>query len=274
VPQLSAGLGVLAADSWAVDDNAVYSAEKPEVFLKAYRDLCEFWKKDIFTHPFWKTLSSGNAPRKLVLGWLVEFYHYIDASNEHMAASVAHCRHDDVEQLWLAKHYTEEWDHNKMFLAGLVGAGLDRHEVLTAAPLASTRALINYITEVAVADTHSYAAMHGIFQTAGDSDEWHKVDVFYEFLLSHYPFGASILKAFRDHAALDAELGHDDLVFEGICKRVGRFTPNRISDILDATRTLVEYFVLFFEGILDYYGAPDALLPRRPIDVRGVISGH
>lgn len=271
IEQLSAGLAVLAAESWAVDNNAVYAAPTGQKFFAAYCAICEFWKKDIFAHPFWRLLATGNASRKLVLGWLVEFYHYIDSSNEHMAASVAMCRDDDVIQLELAKHYSEEYNHNEMFFEGLVEAGLDRHELLTAPPLPSTRALINYITETALSDTLSYAAMHGIFQVASTSKEWSQIDTFYELLLSHYAFGAPILKSFRDHAALDAELGHDEIVFELICDRVEHFAPKEVDAILTATRRLVEHFVLFFEGILDYYGALETPYPRRPVNVRGAV---
>lgn len=269
--EVSASLTPLMVDNWLIDDTAIRRADDTHEFFEVYRALCEFWKKDIFTHPFWQVLGSGKASRELVLGWLIEFYHYVDAANEHMPVSAANCRDDDTIQLWLAQHYTEEYDHNQIFLKGLVGAGLDPDQVRSSMPLASTRAVINYITEVASSDTIGYAAMHGIFQTPGSSDSWAKIERFYDFLLSHYEFGASVLKAFRDHAALDAELGHDDLVFSRICTRVGRFSDERVERILQCTRGLVEHFELFFDGILEFYGREDAVLPRPQLDIRGLL---
>ncbi len=269
--EISASLTPLAMDNWLVDETAVHRARQTQEFFDAYRALCEFWKKDIFTHAFWQILASGKASRELVLGWLVEFYHYVDAANEHMPVSAANCRDDDTIQLWLAQHYTEEYDHNQIFLDGLVKTGLEENQVRSSPPLASTRAVINYITEVASSDTIGYAAMHGIFQTPGSSESWAKIERFYEFLLTNYEFGAPVLKAFRDHAALDAELGHDDLVFSRICARVGRFSEERVDRILRCTRGLVEQFILYFDGILDYYGSPDASLPRPRLDVRGLL---
>jgi pyrroloquinoline quinone (PQQ) biosynthesis protein C len=270
--EATAHLVPLAEDDLVVDTAAVYRAPDPADFLVAYRALCEFWKKDIFTRPFWHVLASGDAPASLVLGWLVEFYHYIEAANEHMPASVAACRHDDVVQLWLARHYAEEYDHSAMFLDGLVVAGLAEHRVRAALPLATTRALINYITEVGSSDTVGYAAMHGIFQTPGSSEGWRDVERFMEHLMACYPFGAALMTAFRDHAALDAELGHDDLVFSRICDRVGHFSPERVDSIVGATRGLVEHFMRFFDGILDAYGAPHPPLPRGRPDIRGLIA--
>jgi pyrroloquinoline quinone (PQQ) biosynthesis protein C len=268
--EISAVLAPLTQDGWAIDDRAVYEAEAAEQFFEAYRDLCEFWKKDIFTRPFWTELASGQAPRNVVLGWLIEFYHYIEAANEHMPASVAQCRTDETIQLWLARHYAEEYDHSQMFLDGLVEAGLDRDRLRDALPLASTRALINYIKEVASSDTVAYAAMHGIFQAPGSTESWRAVERFFEFLLAHYDFGGPVLRAFRQHASLDAELGHDDLVFRRICERAGTFPRDRIQSILNCTRGLVDHFVLFFDGIHDFYSDPDAPLPRRRLDIRAL----
>lgn len=272
--EATAHLVPLAADDWVVDTGAVHRAGDAVAFLDAYRALCELWKKDIFIHPFWQRLAAGEASPALVLGWLVEFHHYIEAANEHMPASVAACRHDDTIQLWLAQHYAEEYDHSAMFLDGLAGAGLDRDAVVDSLPLASTRALVNYVTEVASSDTIAYAAMHGIFQTPGSTEGWRDVDRFFQRLMSHYPFGDAVLKAFRDHAALDAELGHDDLVFSRICRRVGRLGDDQVARVLEATRGLVEHFVLFFDGILDAYGGPGATVPRRRPDVRGLLPAR
>lgn len=87
-----ATLAVLAENGHWIDATAAPEAKTPEEFLAAYYALCDFWTKDIVARPFWETLLSGQASRTLVLGWGVEFYHDVEAANEHMAAVVAHCR--------------------------------------------------------------------------------------------------------------------------------------------------------------------------------------
>src|SRR6185436_3237391 len=112
--ELAEILQVLADDNLLIDTGAAHEARSPDEFLEAYLHLCRFWTRDIFANPFWKALLEGSAPRNVVLGWGMEFYHYVNSANEHMAQSVAHCRTDKTVQHWLAKHYVEEYDHSEI----------------------------------------------------------------------------------------------------------------------------------------------------------------
>jgi len=57
------------------------------------------------------------------------------------------------------------------------------------------------------------------------------------------------------------------------CSRVQDAYSLRCSpQVHGAARDTVEYFVLYFEGILDYYSTPGVLVPRRPLDIRTVLQ--
>ena len=269
--ELDAIFNILAEDDLVLDASAAIEARSTEEFLSAFFRECNFWSKEIFAQPFWRAILSRKAQATLVLGWGVEFYHFVEAANEYMAAGVAYCRDDAVTRELIARHYIEEWNHSVMFLDGLVASGLDSDQVIAAPPLASTRALINHLTELAAADSFSYAAAFGIMQPSRERPRRESVDKFYNHLTENYPFASGLFQAFRKHAFLDLELGHCETVLERLCARSAVVTPENAQRIVGAARSVAEHFILFFEGILDFYGAPLAPIPRRPLNVLTVL---
>jgi pyrroloquinoline quinone (PQQ) biosynthesis protein C len=267
--ELNATLAVLLEDGLLIDAAPAEPASV-EDFLQTYFRLCKFWEKDIFDHPFWDALSSGQASRNVVLGWGIETYHYVHSANEHMAAAVAYCRDNSVVRMWLAQHYIEEHNHGDIFLNGLVESGLSRELVSEAPPLASTRALINYLNELAISDTLAYSGVFGVMQPTSGTRTRADVDEVYQPLISAYGFASGMLGAFRTHSSLDADLDHNQILLKRILEREGFITPDGARRVLRAARGVVEYFILFFDGIHDYYGQEKNPLPRRRADIRMV----
>lgn len=267
--ELSQALAVLAEERLVLDAGAL-AASAPELFFETYLDECEFWVAEIFAQPFWRAILNGSAPPAVVLGWGIEFYHYVCAANEHMAASVAYCRDDSTVRAWLAEHYVEEADHGEILLNGLAGS-LDPDKVASAPPLASTRALVDYLVELAVSDTVAYAATFGVMQQGRAPKTRQLIDAFYDSLTALHPFGRALFDGFRRHALIDVELEHSKLVFERIWEHQGDFSSDQRRRVARAVRDMTEHFILFFEGISDYYGGDGALLPRRVFDFRTVV---
>lgn len=262
-------LDVLGEDGLVLDAQAVIDASTPDAFLPGFLQICAFWARELTLVPFWPTLMSGRAPRELVLGWGIEFYHYVESANEHMSAAVAYCRTDSEAREWFAQHYVEEHDHAKMFLEGLAGCGLDADQVRRSPPLGSTRALISYLTELATTDSLAYAGAYGVLHHP--QSESSSPRELYGRLAEQYELAAPFLRAVGEHAALDETLDHETLVLERILRRDGRVTPDAARRILAGARGLTEHFTLYFDGIHETYAGPASagmLLPRRPLDAR------
>jgi len=261
-------LDSLVEDGLVMDARRLLQPSSVEEFLAAYHQACGLWAKEMSLGPFWSTLASGRAPRAMVLGWGVEFYHYVEAANEHMAASVAYCRGDPGARRWFAQHYAEEYNHSIIFLEGLVACGLDRDQVRRAPPLSTTRALLNHLVELATTDSLAYAGAFGLMRDSRAVRDDQRVR--YEQLIEHYPFARGMFEAIQKHNNLDQGLKHDELVLERIVQRDGRVTPEAARRIAGGARSTLEHFVLYFEGIHDAYVAPGAVLPRRAVDVRAL----
>lgn len=244
----------------------VLEGRSTEVFLSGFRRICDLWAKEWERTSFWNAMHSGEAPRNVVLGWGVEFHHYVESANEHMAASVAHCRHDLVIRKWLAEHYVEEHDHSRHFADGLAECGLDRESVRVAPPLPSTAALINYLVELAT-DSIAYAGTFAAMRRSVPPS-LEELNASYTTLIDTYPFAAPLLNRIHAHAKEDFDLDHDTLIIERILRERVTINSDLANRIVRAARGLTEHFVLYFEGIFDFYSQPDAPLPRRRADAR------
>lgn len=263
-------LSALAEDGLVLDARPVLEARSTEGFLDGFRRMCDFWAKEWQRTPFWRVMRSGDAPRSVVLGWGVEFYHYVESANDHMAAAVAYCRTDHVIRGWLAKHYVEEHDHSRHFVDGLATCGLSPDDVRAAPPLPSTAALINYLTEIATTDFVAYAGTFAAMRSRLPPQPG-QLDRFYDGMIRLYPFAQALLEKIRAHAREDVELDHHELIIDRILRERLTITPDLATRIVRAARGLIEHFVLYFDGILDFYAQAKAPLPRRPVDARAFL---
>lgn len=240
-------------------------------FSHALKQECGFWNREILSKPFWQVMQSGQAGKAVVLGWGIEFYHFVDSVNEYMAAGVANCRSNALVRERLAKHYIEESGHALIFLNGLTRCGLDPIQVTTAPPLASTRSLINYLYEVALSNSVSYAAMFALMHAASEVPSANAIVEFYAHLTRVYPFAEGLFDACRKHALIDVELEHHHTVFDDIVELVPDVVLRHAPETVDAVRGLAEQFILFFEGILEHYATPLTPIPRRSFDFVDVV---
>jgi pyrroloquinoline quinone (PQQ) biosynthesis protein C len=252
-----------AREGVILDVSAALDAPTPETFIEAFLAEARFFARPIFAGPFWRPIISGEATPSLVFGWGIEFSHFVDAANEYMAAGVAHCREGAEMREWFAHHYIEEADHAEIFYEGLVACGFDRQQLMRSPALPSTRGLINHLMELAIEGAVPYAAAFGVMQNSREASDRLAIDRFYGDLAYMYGFAAPMFEAFRRHALIDVSLGHEKTVFERISES-WKLTQSDRPRAIEAARSVAEHFVLFFEGILDYYGRDGASLPRHP----------
>jgi pyrroloquinoline quinone (PQQ) biosynthesis protein C len=262
VATISEALEPILSDD-LVDVAPVIHSPTASAFMSAYFELCDEWARYIFAEPFWQTMFAGQASRQQVLGWGVEFYHRTLGADEHNKASVDHCTADSEVKEWLVEHFSEEFGHSDMFLHGLVACGFTADDVLNSKPLSSTRALIDYFTSLAETDTIGYLGCYGVLHSPRVGQTPSTVRSQFEQLSGYYPFASGVLNAIRDHALLDLDLEHDQIVLERLGAREAAFSANTGINILNAARGSVLAFVNYFQGIFTYYGSSDACLIRR-----------
>lgn len=229
-------------------------------FYDYHRLRSSFWLQKVYAHPFWEKVASGAASRAQILGFAFEKYHYIEGAHEHMAFAVANA--DPEMMKHLALHFNEEYAHGDIYRRGL-RAFFGDEVILTSQPLPTTRALINYLSEMAQKSSFSYYAGNELLQMtentskAADGDA---VDEFYRSMQSHYPWSEPLIEAFRAHTALDQHLGHED-AFRRMCADRRWLSSRQVEEAMTYTRGMAEMLELFMDGIDRYYEHID-VVPR------------
>lgn len=222
-------------------------------FWNLHNDYCHGWMNRIALHPLWPALTSGLADRAVAVGFVIEKYHYIEAAHEHMALAVAHAD----QRIWklLSRHFQEEYNHGEIYLSGLSSL-LPKESIVNSMPLPSTRALINFLNELAQSDSLAYYSANEFLQkteNCGDGDSDY-VEAFYEAIERSYSLPAAICNAMKAHTRVDQDLGHSDVFFD-ICNQLNVITREQANRYLSATRRVVDHLEYFLDGIQLLYSA-------------------
>ncbi len=266
--ELAAIVDILREHDALLDLSRASDAPDVPQFIEAFGMECRFWSREILAQPFWKRLLAGDLAPTTIFGWGIEFHHYVDAANEYMAAAVANCHIGYNVRMLLGQHYVEEAQHGAIFLRGLEQCGFPARSVAEAPPLPATAALTNFLFELACVDTLAIQSVFNLLQADRDELTRERIDAFYSELARLYPFAAPMFDAFRKHALIDVEHRHNETVFDRICAVPGLIAGDTPRRCVAAVRRMAELFILFFENIEHHYGAPDAIVPRRPFDMR------
>jgi pyrroloquinoline quinone (PQQ) biosynthesis protein C len=234
-------------------------------FHKLHREHCQFWLEDVYRHPLWEKIVSGQASRAQVIGFAFEKYHYIEAAFEHMGIAAANSTPEMMPHL--ARHFIEEYTHGDIYRKGLRSLFPD-NVVLNSQPLPSTRALVNYLNESAQRGSFAYYSGNELLQMTENSDNGAggAVDDFYAAMRKHYPYTDKLIDSFIAHTKADQKLGHAD-AFLLMCEAVPPLTRHEVNDALNVAKNMAEHLVLFMDGIDTFY-ANFATVPRLPCDLQ------
>ena len=231
-------------------------------FYELHRKYSAHWLQRVYDHPLWEKLTTGRASRAQVLGFAFEKYHYIEGAYEHMAVAAANATPEMMPHL--AEHFIEEYHHGDIYRRGLRSLFPD-DTILTAQPLPSTRALINFLSESAARNSFGYYAGNELLQmteNTSDPAASGSIDSFYDLMKKHYPYTDKLIDSFIAHTRADQSLGHEN-VFHKMCSSVPPLTRAEVGDAMNITRMMAEHLELFMHGIDAHYGAFPTM-PRTP----------
>jgi pyrroloquinoline quinone (PQQ) biosynthesis protein C len=234
-------------------------------FYELHRRYCAHWLQPIYDHPLWQKLTTGTATRAQVLGFAFEKYHYIEGAYEHMAIAASNATPEMMPHL--AEHFIEEYQHGDIYRRGLRSL-FPNEVVLTAQPLPSTRALVNFLSESAMRNSFGYYAGNELLQmteNTSDPSTGGSIDTFYDLMKKHYPYTDKLVDSFIAHTKADQSLGHEN-VFLKMCASVPPLTLAEVKDAMNIVKTMAEHLALFLDGIDAHY-ASFPTMPRTPCNL-------
>jgi pyrroloquinoline quinone (PQQ) biosynthesis protein C len=224
---------------------------EPMAYAKSLRNLYTSWKDQLFTHKLWASLSTGEAPRSVFMGWLIENFHFIEGVNDRISLAAADCLLPNVRPVFI-KHYVEEWNHGHFFIKSLRGFGVSSEEAMSSRPLPGTLAVLNHMRYCARRHPLEYASCSGFLESTGEDRK--AAHLFFELLTRHYASDRpSAIKPMVDHLLLDEAYQHNSVI-EHVCSHLGPISIQRASSAITNARILVETLGLWATDILRFYG--------------------
>jgi hypothetical protein len=198
-------------------------------------------------------LSEGPG-RRLVLGYLVDKFHFVDSAASHLGAAVHHAPTDRTRMM-LTEYLADEYWHGKWLRSGLRAAGLSDDEIERSAPLPATVGLINLLRWTAATDVLSYAACLAVWEHGGP-ERAAGLRSMWDRLLEHKLLPREALMPFRGHALADSELGHGSLWAEPFVDASPLGGPQR-QVITRTVLSLLHAMAESHTAIVRYYGPSD-----------------
>jgi hypothetical protein len=197
-------------------------------------------------------LCSGKASRRLLIGWLVESYHFVSAAASHMSPAIVVAPSERLQMLF-SEYLSEEFSHGRWVRGGLREAGLTDAELDGSSPLPATLGSINLLRWTAQTNLFAYAACIGITEASGEDEgvvrgwrrTWNRLAA-----LGLVPRKA--LAPFRDHLFEDLKSGHSSLCAEVFAEGAALTKPQQ-GAIYDAVLGFVHSRVEADRAILRFY---------------------
>lgn len=214
--------------------------------------LYGLWNERMFSGPLWQGLADGTAPRSVMIGWLVESYHFIRGANARLPYAAAHCSDERIRSI-IVHHHVEEYDHHVFFAESLTRAGVSVETVDALGPLPTTAAVMNMARAAARIDELAYVACSGLLESTG-SDAG-RARGFYQKVAAHYDGeGTGFVDPMIKHIDLDEAYEHGS-VMKDVFEPIAVIATDRADTILRTAFSFMQTLTWWFRDIQQFYSA-------------------
>lgn len=224
-------------------------------------EICRIWSDELKEGYIANELPDGDLPKTVLMGWMLEMYHYIrdfPYAIEH-GARFARGRLREV----LDRYAGEERGHEEFVLRTLTNMGLKREEVERSHPLPSTRLVGFLMRELFEIEPAAVLMMAALVEA--QEFETDDVAAFSAALERRFDLPRGAMAPYFQHQKIDSDLGHCDLLQDNI----ELFTvtePAKLDAIVNRLHDLKHAFELQGTEIKSYYGdLQGKYFPRQPV---------
>ena len=228
------------------------SSEPPAVSIQDVRralgQVCEIWSAELRDGYVGNRIAQRAFSRTVVLGWLLEMYHYI--RDFPYAIAFAAERASGELKGALERYAGEERGHEEFVVRTLLNMGLSRSEIEGSAPLVATRT-VSFLMRDLFAFEPAAAFLMAALVEARDYDA-KQIAGYTQRMEELYGFPAQAWDPYFEHQKVDYDLGHWKLLAEN--ERFIQVTERERLDLLvDKLHDLKHGFDLQSLEILSYY---------------------
>jgi pyrroloquinoline quinone (PQQ) biosynthesis protein C len=151
--------------------------------------------------------------RRLLLGALVENYHYVAAAASHISPAIAKATDENL-QMMFSEYLSGEFWHGRWLKQGLLAAGLTDGQIDGSDPLPSTLATVNCMRWFASTDLLAYSACLAAGELEGGAKAAERTSKYFDALVKLGLVAAEVVEPFRQHALEDCSADHHSYASE------------------------------------------------------------
>ncbi|WP_034039833.1 iron-containing redox enzyme family protein [Wocania ichthyoenteri] len=234
---------------------------KEEFTSKVY-DTCLMWQRQIGYHKLFNLLKSKSLRKEVLIGLLLETYHYVKSAPIHTGNALIHCKNDQWKTI-LLNYLVDEYNHADFYLDALVELGVSRDKVINAHPLIGTSSLINMLNDIGAKSTLGYLACTNLFEANKFDYENSKKVMHNIFELYELPIEA--IKGPLTHLEMDIEMDHNSLLNEAL-EGITHMDKEEVNYAVNCVHDLKHAFDQFHDQIIEYYSDISNYIPRLKVD--------
>jgi hypothetical protein len=225
------------------------------LFYEHARNCGPLWQSlSTWQDPLPEAITSRRADAKLILGLLIEEWHYVASNPIHASAAVLTAKSPRTRLLW-AQFAAEEYPHGTWLEEGLTQV-LAREELYTCRPLPGTAGLCGQLRWTAHASELGYAACLAQCEQSNASQGAAFQSNYYVSLKGLGVLPDEVFEPYERHALTDVQAGHLEFTRVPFEER-GVVTLAERLEALGHVWDHVRAYELFYRNIYEFYGNPD-----------------
>lgn len=249
------GAGLLVLSSKAEQDFTPAAEARRKL-----KQVGEMWGRELTRHFVANELLSEPLPKDVLVGWLLEMYHYVKDFPEIIAhgGAKASGRLGDL----IKRYASEEKGHEEFVVRTLQNFGLSRAEIEASNPLVSTRLISLLMRELLEYEPSTVLLVAAIIEAQETPED--QLEAFQRELEKKYDLKKGTMGPYFEHQFIDVALGHSKLLEDNFELFSVRETEV-LNTIVDKMHDLKHAFELQSLEIKSYYGNLSGMyLPRQP----------
>lgn len=236
------------------------SLTKKEI-LSTLEAATAIWAEQLADTYISRDIFAGKTSKNVVLGWLLEIYHYVKSFPNALEEAAKHAE-GKLKKL-LQEYAKQEKGHEQFILQSLLKAGLSKEEIECSIPLISTRTIDLLLKELFSFEPCTVLLVANIIE-ADDFNEKNAQAVA-KVLHDAHGFPLDLLKPFFDHVDVDFKFGHH-LLLQNNRALLENINLDHLHDVVNKLHDIKHAFDLQKLEIMDYYNKLGNYLPRQYVD--------